>query len=247
MPVEALGICFIFGEEGLGGILAMEPELAGFGMLKCKCGDLAGNVGLFYDRLGLALIPGPGIAEPNDRNEMHRSSFGAAIVRGDANEDVFRRGFGILDDDIEVAVLVEDAGIQQLKLGIFFRTTTVFFLQLSIGKGALRILVKELHVGVRRSAVDVEVVFLHIFAVIAFVAGQPEETLLEDGISFVPQGQTETYELVAVTYRGEAVLVPAISARAGVIVRKIFPRLSGRAIVLAHRSPGAIADVGAPA
>src|SRR2546429_5172055 len=70
MPVEALSIRFIFGEEGLGGILAMEPELAGFRMLEGEGADFAGSVDLFYDRLGLALIPGPGIAVPNCRQKM---------------------------------------------------------------------------------------------------------------------------------------------------------------------------------
>src|SRR5436309_4787828 len=178
IPTEALGIRFIFGEEGLGGILAMEPELASFRMLECESADFAGKVDLFYDRLGLALIPGPGIAEPNGRNEMHASSFGAAIVRSDSNKNVFRGGLGILNDDVEIAVFVEDAGIEQLKLGIFFRTTTVFFQQLSIGKCALRIFIEELHVGVSRRAVDVEVILLHILTMIAFVACQPKETLL---------------------------------------------------------------------
>src|SRR6266702_2225375 len=41
-------------------------------------------------------------------------------------------------------------------------------------------------------------------------------------------------------------LVPAICKGAGVIMRKIFPRFTGRTIVLAHCSPGAIADVRAP-
>src|SRR5713226_2953083 len=247
MPVEALGIRFIFGEEGLGGILAMEPEVAGFRMLECEGADLAGSVDLFYDRLGLALIPGPGIAVPNCRQKMYARRFGAAIVRSDSNKDVFRGGLGILNDDIEIAVFVEDAGIEQLKLGIFFRMAPVFFQQLSIGKGTLRIFVKKLHVRVRRRAVKVEVILLHVLAVIAFITSKAEETFFEDGISVVPKCEPEADELVTVANRGEAILVPAIGARAGVIVRKIFPCFSGGAVVLAHRSPRAIADVGAPA
>ena len=110
------------------------------------------------------------------------SGFWSAIVRGDPDEDVFRGGLGILDDHIEVAVFVEDAGIEQLEFGISFRTASIFFHQLPIRKRALRIFVKILHVGVRRRAVQVEVIFLHILAVIAFVAGQAEEAFLEDRI-----------------------------------------------------------------
>src|SRR5713101_8424058 len=178
---------------------------------------------------------------------MHSRLLWSAIVRRDSNEDVFRGGLGILDDDIKITVFVEDTGIEQLKLRFFFRTTPIFFQQLSIGIGALRIFVKELHVGVGRRAVEVEVIFLHILAVIAFVAGKAEETLLENGIGLVPKCKTKTHELMAVADRRQAVFVPAIGARPSVIVRKIFPRLSGGAVVLAHCAPGAIADIGAPA
>src|SRR6266702_1983344 len=178
---------------------------------------------------------------------MHARRFGSAIVRGDTNEDVFGGGFGILDDHIEISIFGEDACIEQLKFGILFRTAPVFFQQLSIGIGSLRIFVKKLHVRVRRRAVKVEVILLYIFAMVSFVAGKAEETFFEDGISFVPKCEPEADELVTVANRGEAILVPTIGARAGMIVRKIFPRFSGGAVVLAHRSPRAIADVGAPA
>ena len=177
---------------------------------------------------------------------MHARRFGSAIVRGDTNEDVFGGGFGILDDHIEISIFGEDASIEQLKFGILFRTAPVFFQQLSIGIGALRILVEEFHVGVRRRAVKVEVILLYVLAVIAFVTGKAEETFFEDGICFVPKCEPEADELVTVANRGEAVLVPAICTGAGVIMRKIFPRFTGRTIVLAHCSPGAIADVGTP-
>ena len=92
-----------------------------------------------------------------------------------------------------------------------------------------------------------EVILLHILAMIAFVACQAEETFLEDRIGLVPKGKTETDELMAVTNRRQAILIPAIGARPSVVVRKIFPGLSGRAVVLAHRTPRAITDVGTPA
>src|SRR5690349_846483 len=44
----------------------------------------------------------------------------------------------------------------------------------------------------------------------------------------------------------DAVLAPAISAGTGVLVRKIIPRVSVRAVILAYRSPGALAQIGAP-
>src|SRR5437870_11766161 len=106
---------------------------------------------------------------------MHARRFGSAIVRGDSNEDVFRGGLGILDDNIKVTVFVEDAGIEQLKFGVLFRTAPIFLEQLSIGLSARRIFVKNFHVGVRGVVVRMEVIFFHILALFAFVAGLAKE------------------------------------------------------------------------
>src|ERR1043166_1963601 len=43
-----------------------------------------------------------------------------------------------------------------------------------------------------------------------------------------------------------AVLAPAVSAGTSVGVREIIPRIPGCAVILAHRAPGALAQVGAP-
>ena len=59
--------------------------------------------------------------------------------------------------------------------------------QIVVGIGRLRILVEILHVGMRRRAVEVEVVFLHVLAVVALAVGQPEQALLEDRVVAVPQ------------------------------------------------------------
>jgi len=44
---------------------------------------------------------------------------------------------------------------------------------------------------VRRRAVEVEVVLLDVLAVVALVAGDAEQALLEDGVAAVPEGQRE--------------------------------------------------------
>src|ERR1700730_17504235 len=44
----------------------------------------------------------------------------------------------------------------------------------------------------------------------------------------------------------DAVLAPAISAGTGVLVREIIPRVSVRAVILAYRSPGTLAQIRAP-
>ena len=47
---------------------------------------------------------------------MQLGRLGAAIVDGDLDQDVLGRRLGVLDEDVEVAVLVEDAGVEQLVL-----------------------------------------------------------------------------------------------------------------------------------
>src|SRR5262249_25677462 len=45
----------------------------------------------------------------------------------------------------------------------------------------------------------------------------------------------------------DAVLAPAVGARAGLVVRKVVPGAAAGAVVLAHRPPGALGEVRAPA
>jgi hypothetical protein len=47
---------------------------------------------------------------------VNRGRFGPAVLDRDLNEDVFRRCLRILDEHIEVAVLIENAGVEQLVL-----------------------------------------------------------------------------------------------------------------------------------
>ena len=99
----------------------------------------------------------------------------------------------------------------------------------------------------RGRAVEVEVVFLHVLAVIAFVAGQAEDPFFQDGIALVPQSQGETDRLLAVADAGQPVFIPAVGARTGLIVREIFPGVPIRAVVFADRAPRTFAEVRPPA
>src|SRR5207245_4524027 len=95
--------------------------------------------------------------------------------------------------------------------------------------------------------VEVEVVLLDVLAVVALVAGEPEQALLEDGIVAVPQRQGEAETLVVVRDAGQAVLAPAIGAGAGMIVREEFPRRAVRAVVLPDSAPLPLAQEWPPA
>ena len=75
-------------------------------------------------------------------------------------------------------------------------------------------------VGVE-SRVPVEL--LDVLAVVALVASQTKETLLQDRVVAVPQREREAHALQLVADAGDAVLVPAVGARAGRVVRQVTP------------------------
>src|SRR5947209_17055480 len=81
----------------------------------------------------------PDIAKPQVRQQMQGSSTGTAVERLDTDAVIFRRGLGILNHDVEIAVLIENAGVEQLELEALSITATVLGDQPGIGKFALRI------------------------------------------------------------------------------------------------------------
>src|SRR5258708_30475337 len=95
-------------------------------------------------------------------------------------------------------------------------------------------------------AVQVEVIFLHVLAMIAFVAGKAEDPFFQDGIALIPQRHSKTDHLSPVADAGPTVFVPPLSARTGVVMRQIFPRISAGAIVFPHGATGPFAALGAP-
>jgi hypothetical protein len=77
---------------------------------------------------------------------MQFSRVRSPVGSGDLHEDVIRTGFGILHEDVKVAVILEDAGIEQFILELVSRTPAVRIQQIGIGIGSLRILIQILHV-----------------------------------------------------------------------------------------------------
>src|SRR4051794_11430555 len=94
--------------------------------------------------------------------------------------------------------------------------------------------------------VDVEVVLLHVLAVVALGVGQPEQPLLEDRVVPVPQTQGETHQPLVVADAREPVLTPAVGARAGLVMGEVVPCIAVVAVVLTNGPPLTLAEVGAP-
>ena len=177
---------------------------------------------------------------------MKRRRVGSAVARADADQDVIGPGLGVFDEDVEVPVVVENAGVEQLVLGFVLAAAAIGRDEVVVRIRRLRILVQVLHVRVRRRRVEVEVVLLDVLAVVALAVGQPECAFLEDRVLSVPQRECEAQPLVIVADAGQAVLAPAIRPRPRLVVSEVVPGIPVVAVVLAHRSPLALAQVGAP-
>src|ERR1700690_3942769 len=189
--------------------------------------------------------PTPRVAEPQMWQEVEIGGLGTAIERFDANADIFGRFFGVLDEDIEIFIAIEYACVQQFELRPR-ATVAILFDQLSMRIFVVRVFVEHPHVTVSGNVVEVEPIFFRILAVISFITGEPEHALFQDGIAAVPKRGCKHEQLIAVANAGDAVLTPAISLAARLIVREKIPRIAIRAVVLAHGSPRTIADVRSP-
>ena len=85
--------------------------------------------------------------------------------------------------------------------------------------------------------VEVEVILLDTFAMIAFAVGQPEQAFLKDRIFAIPQGQRETEALLVVGDAGQTIFSPALGARARLVMGEVIPGVAALAVVLAHGPP----------
>ena len=91
---------------------------------------------------------------------------------------------------------------------------------------ALRVVVAPAHPRVGGRGVEVPPVLLGVLAVVALVAGEPEDPLLQDRVATVPEREREAKRLAVVAASGQAVLVPPVGARPSVVVREVAPTRS---------------------
>ena len=129
------------------------------------------------------VTPRPRVAEPERRQQVQGRRVRTAVVGGDEHQDVVVRRLGVLDDHIEVAILVEDARVEQLVLHVLLAALPVRRHQIEVRERALGILVLALEVGVGRRAVEVEPVLLDVLAVVSLAVVQPNIRSLRIGSS----------------------------------------------------------------
>src|SRR5688500_2675150 len=98
----------------------------------------------------------------------------------------------------------------------------------------------------RRRRIEVEVVLLDVLAVIPFAVRQTEQPFLQDRVLAVPERQRKAQLLLVIGDAGQAVLAPAVGARARLVVREVVPRVADGAVVLANGAPLPLAQVRPP-
>src|ERR1700692_4821639 len=98
----------------------------------------------------------------------------------------------------------------------------------------------------RRRGIEVVIIILDVLTVIAFGPSEAEQALLQDRIAAIPEGESKTKPLVIVTDTGDAILGPAIGARASMIMREVIPSGPIRAVIFTRISPGTFGEVGSP-
>ena len=103
---------------------------------------------------------------------MQRRRLRPAVPGRDANQNVLGSGFGVLHENVEVAVLRKNSRINQFIFRIVARALAVFIHQLLIRIARLRILVEVLQIRTGRRRVQIVVILFDVFAVIPFPVGQ---------------------------------------------------------------------------
>ena len=136
----------------------------------------------------LLVTPVPDIAQPERRNQAELRLISTAVDHANADEQVFGAGFGVINEDVEVAVVIKDAGLHQLVFGLVAATATVLFQQVLVGEFLLRVLVQPPHEAVGWGIEQMKEIVLEVFAVVALTIGQAKGPLFQDRVTAIPKG-----------------------------------------------------------
>src|SRR5262249_17325739 len=92
-----------------------------------------------------------------------------------------------------------------------------------------------------------KILFFDVLAMVALGTGQAEQTFLENGVAAIPKGQGEAKPALAVGHAKQAVLAPAVSPAAGLVVCQVIPVVAVRRVIFPHTAPVALREVRTPA
>ena len=207
---EPLRVGLVLAEQRLRGARPGDGERPQIGVL---CRDL--TVRRRQGGLRGARRPRPGVAEPQCGQQVQRRLLRTGVAGPDPHQQVVRAGLGVVDADLPVPVVVEDAGVDELVLRVVTSARRVRGREVVVGELGLRVVVTPAHPRVGGRAVEVPPVVLDVFTVVALGSGQAEGTLLENRVAAVPQRQPQAQPLPVVAHAGQPVLVPPVRAGAG--------------------------------
>src|SRR5262249_54395412 len=94
---------------------AVKPSVAVIRVVQLHRDDTFDGLASAQPRPLRPRVPGPGIAKPERRQQVKLRGFGSAIDRLDSDQNVIRRGFGVFNEDIKIAVLVKNSRVNQLE------------------------------------------------------------------------------------------------------------------------------------
>ena len=224
------------------------PRVEQHAVVVCLQAERAGGSGDGTDhRLRQRLRPpGPRVAKPERRQHLQRGRVRPAVCGRDPDGDLLGRRLGVFDQDVKPAVFGKHARVEEFVLRPLPLPQPIFGHQLIVGKGTLRVAVPQAHQRVRGGVVNVEVVFLDVFAMVALERGKAEEPFLEVGIFFIPKGRCEAEQLIPVTDPRDAILAPAVGLGTGHSIGEIPPGIAICGIILPDRAPCPVGEIGPP-
>src|SRR5579862_3467024 len=170
----------------------------------------------------------------------------ASVVNRNADENVVWVGLGVFHEHVEISIGVKDSSVKQFVFELFAGAPFIGFHQVAIRELRLWILVEKLHVGVRRSAIEVEVIFLDVLAMIAFAVGETEQPFFQDWVTAVPQSECEAELLLVIGDPGQTIFTPAVSPRTRLIMTEVVPGIPVLAVVFANRAPLPLTQIRPP-
>ena len=108
---QPLHIRFVFGEEYFGRAFNQQPAFAVVKLVQFEelgAGDRIDrrNFGAF-----VLIAPVPAVSKPDCREQMQARRIRPAIPGRDANQNILEIGFGVLDENIEITVALENSGV----------------------------------------------------------------------------------------------------------------------------------------
>jgi hypothetical protein len=81
---------------------------------------------------------------------------------------------------------------------------------------------------------------------ITFMGSESEHAFFENRVVSIPESESKAEILVAIANTGNAIFIPTVGTRAGMIVREIAPGVAILAVILADGAPGALRQERAP-